>query len=218
MIALEEAGLAYEARLVSFMRGEHRAEPFLAINPGGKVPVLLVDGAPLTENVAIIAWIAATCPEAGLLPPAPDALGASRHLSDLAWCASGLHPLVTRMRLPQMFCALPDARDDVRGLAQAAMRRQLAIVERRLTDTPWWYGQRWSILDAYIGWVWFRVTGCGIDPAEFPRVQDHTSRMADRPSVQRVLARHAEASRALREAGLAVDFDAFGLPSSGKAA
>lgn len=215
MIALEEAGLPYEARLISFVRGDHRSPEFLAMNPGGKVPLLLVDGNPLTENVAIISWIHALNPEAQLLPPAGDPLGQARHIADLAWCASGLHPLVTRMRLPQYFCSLPEARDDVRELAKNAVSQQLVTIERRLEAGPWWYGDRWSIVDVYINWIWFRVTGCGIDPADFPELRDHGGRLAERPSVRRVLDLHKAASEELKEAGLSVDFDRFAPATAG---
>lgn len=215
MIALEEAGLPYEARLVSFVRGDHRSPEFLALNPGGKVPVLLIDGEPLTENVAIISWVHATCPEAGLLPEPTGSLESFRQLSDLVWCASGLHPLVTRMRIPQIFCTGDDARDGVRARAKAAMSEQLARIDRKLGEAPWWYGDRWSILDAYLNWIWFRVTACGIDAADFPALTDHDARVTSRPSVRRVLDRHAEAGRSLAAAGLAVDFDRFGSAAAG---
>lgn len=206
MIALEEVGLPYEARLISFVRGDHRSPEFLRLNPGGKVPVLLVNGKPLTENVAILSWLHAQYPEAGLLPKVEDRLEAFQQLSDLAWCASGLHPLVTRMRIPQFFCTLPEARDNVHALAKDAISEQLSWIERKLENAPWWYGNQWSIVDAYINWIWFRVTGCGINAADFPKLDDHNRRLIERPSVKRVLDRHAEASRELEDAGLALDF------------
>jgi glutathione S-transferase len=48
-IALHEVGAQVEARPLSFAADEHREASFLAINPEGKVPVLVVDGQPLTE-------------------------------------------------------------------------------------------------------------------------------------------------------------------------
>ena len=46
------------------------------------------------------------------------------------------------------------------------MRPNFALIERRLADNEWWYGQQWSIMDAYINWVWFRVTGTAFDADE----------------------------------------------------
>jgi len=219
MVALEEAALPYDARLISFVRGDHRADWFRALNPRGRVPTLVVDGAPLTENMAILHWLAQVRPEAGLLPEASGAFEQARLLADLAWCASGLHPIVTRMRLPHFFCDRPDAAANVRALAEAAMIAEFRNIEARLAAGPWWYGERWSIIDAYINWIWFRVTGCGLDASAFPRLQDHDRRLSDRPSVRKMLDVHAAASRQLAEQGLAVNFDTIASQvSQGKAA
>lgn len=219
MIALEETGVPYEARLISFVRGDHRSDWFGGLNPRGRVPTLVAAGAPLTENMAILHWLARTFPHAGLLPDAGDAFAEARILADLAWCASGLHPLVTRMRLPHFFCTLPDTGANVRALAEAGIASEFARIGCRLAEGPWWYGDRWSILDAYINWAWFRVTGCGLDAAAFPLLQDHDRRLAERPSVRRTLDIHAAATRELADRGLAVNFDTIASQvSQGKAA
>lgn len=219
MIALDEAALPYDPKLISFVRGDHRSDWFRALNPRGRVPTLVVDGAPLTENLAILQWLADACPQAGLLPEANGAFEAARSLADLAWCAAGLHPIVTRMRLPHFFCDRPEAAANVRALAEAAITAEFLLIEARLAAGPWWYGERWSIIDAYINWIWFRVTGCGLDASAFPRLQDHERRLSGRPSVRRVLDIHAAASRQLAEQGLAVNFDTIASQvSQGKVA
>ena len=53
-IALEEAGVEFDAHLIRFMRGEHKSPEFKARNPKGKVPALEIDDEVLTENVAIL--------------------------------------------------------------------------------------------------------------------------------------------------------------------
>jgi glutathione S-transferase len=68
LIALEEAGAPFETRLVAYMAGDHRKPEFLALNPPGKVPVLEIDGEVLTQNGAILTYLARRHPEAGLLP------------------------------------------------------------------------------------------------------------------------------------------------------
>ena len=61
-IALEEIGVPYETELVRLPLKEQKSPAFLAINPKGKVPALLIDGVPLTENVAILTWLNQTSP------------------------------------------------------------------------------------------------------------------------------------------------------------
>ena len=67
-IALRAVGAPFEARLLSFARRENRDPAYLAINPEGKVPTLLVEGRPLTEVAAILFYLARRFPAAGLLP------------------------------------------------------------------------------------------------------------------------------------------------------
>ena len=71
-IALEESGLDYEVALTRIRRGEHRADAYLAINPWGKIPALVIGDEVLTEAHAILAYIAdAAAPGVRLLPREP---------------------------------------------------------------------------------------------------------------------------------------------------
>jgi glutathione S-transferase len=209
LTALEEIGCPYNLEVVAFMKGQHRSAGYLALNPGGKVPTLVIDGEPLTENVAILTWLADRFPEAKLLP-APSGLDRFKHLSDLAFCASGLHPLVTRLRIPHFFCDLPEARQRVFDMAATAMKLSFAIIEERLGRSTWWYGDQWSIVDAYINWVWFRVTGAGFEASAYTRFARHNEQMQKRPAVIRMLARNAEVASGLAAQGLAVSFSGPG--------
>ncbi|MCX7892608.1 MAG: glutathione S-transferase family protein [Burkholderiales bacterium] len=66
--ALEEAGAPYEYAFVNLFKGEGRRPEFLALNPGGKLPVLVDEGFALTESGAIVAYVADRFPASGLLP------------------------------------------------------------------------------------------------------------------------------------------------------
>ncbi len=210
MVALEEIGQPFETALIKFLKGEHKSPEYLAINPKGKVPTLVTDDGPLTENPAILTYLARTYPEAELLPLGESALEDAKIISDLSWCASGLHPIVTRLRLPQLFCDTEDGQTRVWELASDAMKPNFALLEKRLSDAPWVLGEKWSILDVYVFWVWFRVEGSGFDTAPYPNFADHARRIVQRPSVQRALAREEEAEAWLAEHGLTLDFSTFG--------
>lgn len=205
LIALEEIGCPFEVEVVAFMKGQHRSPEYLAVNPSGKVPTLIIDGEPLTENVAILSWLAHRFPQAELLPVV-DGLARSRQLADLAYCASGLHPIVTRLRIPHFFCDLPEARSRVFEMAEVAMKLHFAIVDELLGKNAWWYGDRWSIIDAYINWVWFRVTGTDFDASAYRNFARHDARMKTRPAVIRALERNARIAASLAEQGLAISF------------
>lgn len=204
LIALEETGARFETRLVAFMKGEHRGPDYLAINPAGKVPALIVEGGTITQNPAILTWLAARFPAAGLLPAGGDALAQAALLAKLCWFSADLHPLVTRIRMPHFFCDLDNAPARVRELACEAMAFQLAKTEAQLAAAPWLLGEEWSVLDAYLFWVWFRITGAGFDACRLPAIAAHSRRMEERPAVQRALARERAAEDTLAAQGLAV--------------
>src|ERR1700742_1041969 len=84
-IALYEAGAAFDARPVSFAKKEQHEAPFLSINPLGQVPVLVIDGRPLTEVAGCLFYIARAFPDAKLLPG--DAEGEAQAGSWIAFIA-----------------------------------------------------------------------------------------------------------------------------------
>src|SRR4051794_20173626 len=62
-IALHEIGAPFESRPLSFRRKQNRDPAYLAINPEGKVPTLLIDDRLLTEVAAILFYLARRFPE-----------------------------------------------------------------------------------------------------------------------------------------------------------
>jgi glutathione S-transferase len=200
LVALEEIGVPFETALLKFAIGEHKSTEYLQINPKGKVPTLLVDGRPLTENVAIVSFLARSYPEAKLLPSGSSAWSEAEALVDLAWCASTVHPIVTRIVLPQLFCDSPSGIERVWALAVEAMRVNFELIDRRLEGRSWILGD-WSIIDAYLFWIWEQTAAGGFDGSGFRYYADHAARMVARPSVQRTLLREAEAGAWLERHG-----------------
>lgn len=204
MIALEEVGLQFETRLASLMAGEHNSPEYRALNPGGKVPLLLVDGNPISQNLAILHFLAREFPSAGLLPATCDSFTDARVLSKIVWCSSDLHPLVTRFCFPALLCDLPAAGERMSAVAKDLLKMQLASAEDALSRNAWMLGENWSVVDAYIFWIWGRITGAGFPGDLFPNILDHSARMKERPAVQRALKREAEAKLEIRNRGQAM--------------
>ncbi|MFK8049441.1 MAG: glutathione S-transferase family protein [Halioglobus sp.] len=201
-IALEEISLPFEYRPVVLMKGEHKSPDYKKLNPKGKVPCLVIDGEPLTENVAILSYLNKRFPEAGLLPPAMNEVELVRQIADLCFCSATLHPIVTRIRMPQFFAA-PDASRSVFDRGCDAMREYFQLIEERLDTNAWWYGETWSAMDSYLNWVFWRVEGANFPTADYPRFSDHAMRVEQRPAVQRALAREQAAQAELEAKGLA---------------
>ena len=152
MVALETAGATYEDEVVNLMAGDHYKPAYRSTNPRGKVPALLIDGQLLTENVAILTWLNETYPEAGLLPRVDGALAKANQLSDLVWISSVWHPTVRANKMPSRW-TIGDV-EPVRARGKALMKPLIDHLEARLGETPWYYGDTWSIVDTYLYWCY----------------------------------------------------------------
>jgi glutathione S-transferase len=199
LIALEEIGEPFSTRTITGNRSED--PEFLALNPKGKVPLLVIDGIRLTENTAIVSYLARTRPQARLLPR-DDLLVEIDALATMSWFAAGVHPAITRMRFPERFCDAPGSADRTRTLAGEVLLGCFEIIEERLADRDWLY-EEWSVVDGYLLWVWFRAVGSGIDGSRFPRCAAHAQRCEQRPSVARALDREEAEYARLLAAGTA---------------
>ena len=185
-IALTEAGADFKVHLVNLLKGDNTTPEFLRINPKKSVPVLMIDGSPLTENVAIQIWIARNWPEARLLPRGP--LEESRAIAFLAWCASGIHPRLTPIFLPQRFCDMPGSEQGVRRCAEKLLLNNYAVAEDALADGRDWFFGDFTTADAYFFWCFRRGIQFKVDVSRFARCYSHFERMKQRPSVEKLLA------------------------------
>ncbi|WP_453976993.1 glutathione S-transferase family protein [Brevundimonas sp. Marseille-Q4549] len=190
-IALEEAGLDYQARYVDFARGDQRQPEFLAINPKGRVPALVTDRGVLTEGPAILAYVAALAPEARLAPT--DPFDFARMQAFNLYLATTIHVAHAHGRRAARWSDDPAAQASMAAKVSENMSAGFDLIEAGL-DGEWVMGDAYSVADPYLfvfsGWL----AGDGVDIARFPKVADHFQRMARRPAVQRVLA--WEAARA----------------------
>lgn len=166
-IALHEVGASFEARPVSFARKETRTSQFLAINPAGKVPVLLIDRRPLTEVAGILYYLARTYPAVGLLPD-NGVEAEAQIVSWMSYIASTIHP--------------------ARRLGLEHAREVYAVTDKRLGDRRWLVGDRCSIADIHLFRLYWRFRGSlNPEPGEFPSLEAHYARMMARPAVIRTI-------------------------------
>jgi glutathione S-transferase len=200
-ICLEQAGQEFESVLIRFMRGEHKSLDYKKLNPKGKVPTLVMDGEVLTENVAIVSYLNERFPDARLMPETTDILSRAQQLADLSFCSATLHPIVTRIRMPHFFAG-KDAAQSVWEKGCESMAEFFDLIENRLANHDWWYGDQWSAMDAYLYWVFWRVEGANFDVTPFPHFKDHSERMEKRPAVQRAWQRENAAAAQLETEGL----------------
>jgi glutathione S-transferase len=187
-INLTEAQAEFEVIPLNFAKGQHMSPEFLRVNPKHRVPVLMIDGEPLTENVAINLWIARTFPKAKLLPM--DSKQEFKAISLLAWCASGIHPALTPNALPKRFCETPDSEESVKECAQKLLAEHYGIADQLLAGRDWFF-DHYTAPDAYFFWTFLRAIRFEpkyLDLSKLPNCHAHLERMQQRPSVQKLLA------------------------------
>lgn len=146
-VTLEEAGAPYEAKVISTAKGEQKTPEYLAINPRGKVPALRADNDVITENVAILSYVARAFPDAKLLPQ--DPLEEARCLSTMAWLSNTVHPGFTRVFRPERFASEPSAHEAVKASGRDAFWASLQEIDALLAGKTWLMGDRYSACDPY---------------------------------------------------------------------
>jgi glutathione S-transferase len=186
-IALETAGLEYEAVSVDFRVAEQRTDKYLGINAKGRVPALATAEGIITENPAILMYISQMSPQAKLAP-LDNAFAMAQVNSFNAYLSSTVHPAHAH---------------GVRGIrwaddeaAIAEMKRKMPkvmgdcfqLIEDTLFKGPWAMGDDYSICDMYLFTIAQWLEADQVDPARFPKILDHRTRMRDGPIVQKVLA------------------------------
>lgn len=189
--ALEEIGLDYLDRPINIFTGEQTTPEYLAVNPKGKVPALVVASELLTETPAIAAYLANRFPEAELLP-GENAIERFRALGALMWCSNTLHPLARALRVPHKMTDGDPA--PVRRVAAQQLTPFLDLLKRRLEDGDWWLGSRWSIVDVYLSWVTGMCRAAGFDMTPYARILAHEKAVRSRPSFIRALVREEKAA------------------------
>lgn len=181
-------GEDFEPVMVKLHKGEHTTPEFRALNPNAQVPVLVVDGEPLSQIVAICEYLDARFPQVGLLPKDPWAR--ARAVSSLAWLNNTVHPTFTRVFMPQRFADDADAQAKVRAHAAAQYRELLERIQGWMECAhPYLGGAEPSFLDFY-ALTLFRWGGyAGIDPASLPAFQAYVERLVRHPAVAAAMAR-----------------------------
>lgn len=186
-IALEEAGAEFTLVRLDFRANEQRQPDYLAINPKGRVPALATDRGVLTENVAILAFIAQRYPDARLAP-LHDPFGFAEAQAFNSYLASTVHVAHAHGRRGYRWADNQSSFDDMKRKLPESMGACFELIEREMFRGPWVMGEAYTICDPYLFTIAEWLEGDGVDPARFPKVQDHRRRMYERPAVKRALA------------------------------
>ncbi len=180
-------GQTFEPKLVKLHKSENKAPEYLALNPNGQVPVLVVDGQPLTQIVAICDFLDRSFPQAKLLPQ--DSWARAQALSDLAWFNNTVHPTFTHFFMPHKFAVDDAAQESMKAKSVGDYPQLIERIQAKLGDQPYLGGSSPNLLDAYalVLYRWGGITG--INPASIPKYHDYIERLAKQPAIAAALER-----------------------------
>lgn len=157
-VALEELALPYAIVKVDLLKGEQKTQEFLALNPNGRVPLLIDDGFPIFESGAILIHLAE---KTGQLMP-QDTQGRSRVLQWLMFQMSGLGPIMAQANV--FYRYFPEKIPAAIARYQGEGRRLFEVLDAQLGKTEFLAGD-YSIADIAT-WCWVRTAKWSGIPTE----------------------------------------------------
>ena len=180
-IILREGGFQFELEKVDLgTKQTETGSDFLAINPKGYVPALVLDdGQLLTETSVVVQYFADQTPRSGLAP-VPGSLARYRLQEWLNFIAAELHK-----GLAQLFN--PDLPPATQQMVRDTAGKKLAYLNQHLQQNEFLLDSRFSVADSYafaiVNWKNF----FDIDLAPWPHLADYYDRISKRESVQAAL-------------------------------
>lgn len=183
-LALIETGATYTLQKIDIDKGEQRQPAYLAINPHGVVPTLMIDGQPCMEAVVLALLVAERHPEAGLAP-APGEAGRAQFLQWMGYLSNTLQPLFRQWFFPVDH--LPEASEAIKANARIGIGKCWDYIDAHLAHNgPYLLGERFSLADLYALMLMRWARNMPRPATTWPHVAALAQRLKARPSWARV--------------------------------
>ena len=184
-IALEEAGLDYDTRQLSFASGDQQSPDYPYVNPKARVPALDVNGTILTETGALLDYISSLAPN--LMPT--DLIEAAKARSVMYYLASTMHVNHAHKMRGHRWADNEASWQDMTAKVPETMTASAQFVEIDCLTGPYILGDTFTLADAYLFMVCTWLPGDGVDLATFPKLRTFMDAMEARDSVKTVRAK-----------------------------
>ena len=146
-LTLLELGVGHTLERVDLDAGQQRSAAYLALNPNGVVPTLLIDGVPHGEAAALAMLLVERHAEAGLAP-APGSAARADYLQWMFYLANTLQPLFRHWFYPADY--LPAAADGIKEAARIGIEKAWMHIDDHLAQHgPYLLGNTFSVVDLY---------------------------------------------------------------------
>lgn len=184
LIALEESGVEFELVRMDMAGGQQRTPEYLAVNPKGRVPALVTDRGILTENPAILAYIAQIAPEKQLAP-LDDPFEFARMQSFNAYLCSTVHVAHAHRMRGYRWADEESSLEDMRRRVAGNIAECFHLIEDEMFTGPWVMGEHYTVADPYLFTMACWMEGDGVNISDFPTIESFFNRMLERPAVQK---------------------------------
>ena len=184
---LIELGEPFELRRLDFDRKEQKSDAYLAINPSGVVPTLVIDDVALSEAAAIVMHLADTHPEAGLAP-AEGTVDRARYYQWMVYLANMLQPCFRAFYYPDE-PAGPEHAEAVKARAGERAAACFDILDAHLREHgPYLLGERVSAADFQLAMLMRWSRNLQRPALGWVELRAHAMRMTSRPSFRALYA------------------------------
>ncbi|RUL97738.1 maleylacetoacetate isomerase [Rhizobium chutanense] len=182
-IALNLLGVGYKAVPINLLDGAQSKPDYLALNPQGLVPTLIIDGKTLTQSLAIIEYLAETRPECGLLPS--DSADRQKVRALAYAVAMDIHPICNLHVVSHLMTLTEkaDAREEWMKHFIADGLRKLEVMIGEF-DGAFSFGDRPTMADLCLVPQVYNARRWGVDITAFRRIADIDARCAELPAFQ----------------------------------
>lgn len=183
-IALAWKGLAYRYVPVNILEGEHHRPEHLALNPQGRVPVLVVDGQALTQGLAILEWLEEEAPSPPLLPA--DTIDRAHVRALCALVATDIAPFQNLITTRELAARLGADTAQIAGFVGGFIDRGLQAYDAAVAERggDYSFGDALSMADLHLVTQLLGARRFGVDVERFPRLLAIEARCAALPAFQ----------------------------------
>jgi glutathione S-transferase len=187
-IALEEAHATFEPYRVNFAAGEQTGAAYKKLNPKGRVPLLATDHGVISENVAILAYIAQTHPVQHLAPT--DVFAFAQMQAFNAYLSSTVHVYHSHKGRGYRWSDDPAVIDGMKIKVPQNMLECFITIENEYLKGPWVMGDQFTVADCYLLTISNWLESDGVDVSKLPKTMAHRKAMMARPAVAKAVAAH----------------------------
>ncbi len=185
--ALEELGVPYEKVKVDLAAGAQKKPEYLALNPNGKVPLLVVDGHPIFESLAILVFLGEQFGTENGLFPQPG-LERAEALKWMAWGSVSLTETLFRyVRNTSERFPAEEKNEKAAASAKAELSGHLTTLDKALEGKDYLLGSNFSLTDVSLASLFAFMARVGIDTNPYKNVNAWVGRCMSRPALARVM-------------------------------